>query len=532
MRPIAAPGKMRKVVAHPSLWVAAILAPGATILLAAVMMTRGADDHALTSAGVVGMTGGVPANLQQSEGVGPILTEENLRVAFIGDTAMGSNFTNVLNMIEAESADLIIHEGDFDYTDDPDAFFAAINAAIGPNYPYLMAVGNHDIASWPGGCSDPDGCYANLFKQRMAATGLVPDDPNLNDDMYSLDFQGLGLVFTGQTTAFGGDCPSNPNGYACYIRNQLSGDRHIWKFCNWHKNQQAMQIGGKTDEVGWDPYNTCVELGAIIATGHEHSYERTKTLTDPETQTVDLVQHPLVDGTPSNPNALRVMPGASFVFVSGLGGNSMRPQLRCLPATYPYGCNKEWASIYTTNQTSGVSRYGALFIDFYVDGDPYKARGYFKTTTGAIIDQFEITAGFQDSDGDGIQDSLDNCVAWSNPTQAMPEWPVPSGDSDCDGWRDTQSVPLQASEAAIGTNAGQHCAANRPANNEGTPDAWPVDFNDNQLANGQDWLQYNTRLGTQPGDQMYSIRHDLNANNFINGADLLLFNPFFNKFCA
>jgi hypothetical protein len=35
--------------------------------------------------------------------------------------------------------------------------------------------------------------------------------------------------------------------------------------------------------------------------------------------------------------------------------------------------------------------FGALFIDFHVDGDPRKARAYFKTVSGAVIDAFEIT---------------------------------------------------------------------------------------------------------------------------------------------
>jgi len=36
-----------------------------------------------------------------------------------------------------------------------------------------------------------------------------------------------------------------------------------------------------------------------------------------------------------------------------------------------------WASTYSSD-------FGALFIEFYVDGDPKKARGYFKTTGGTI----------------------------------------------------------------------------------------------------------------------------------------------------
>src|SRR4029453_6500103 len=110
---------------------------------------------------------------------------------------------------------------------------------------------------------------------------------------------------------------------------------------------------------------------------------------------VDTTQHPLVEGVPSNPNQLLVGPGRSFVFVSGLGGASIRDQDRCTPFTYPYGggpgCNYIWAKAYTSDQTGGVDKFGALFIIFKYNGDPTKAPGYFKTTDGAIIDEFDIT---------------------------------------------------------------------------------------------------------------------------------------------
>ena len=35
---------------------------------------------------------------------------------------------------------------------------------------------------------------------------------------------------------------------------------------------------------------------------------------------------------------------------------------------------------------------GALFIVFNVDGDPYKAYGYFKNVNGQVIDDFTITS--------------------------------------------------------------------------------------------------------------------------------------------
>ncbi len=98
-----------------------------------------------------------------------------------------------------------------------------------------------------------------------------------------------------------------------------------------------MQIGGKGSSTGWEVYEECKMGGAIIATGHEHSYSRTKTLTSTESQIVD----------PDWPQVgeVRVAEGATFVFVSGLGGGSIRDQERCLPDAFPYGCNGEWASI-------------------------------------------------------------------------------------------------------------------------------------------------------------------------------------------
>ncbi len=78
---------------------------------------------------------------------------------------------------------------------------------------------------------------------------------------------------------------------------------HIWKICSWL-------------------YETCKDLGAIIATAHEHSYQRTRTLTSMKDQ--------VVDASCPDPNAVCVAtgsPGKSFVFVSGLVVQSVRRAL-------------------------------------------------------------------------------------------------------------------------------------------------------------------------------------------------------------
>ena len=75
---------------------------------------------------------------------------------------------------------------------------------------------------------------------------------------------------------------------------------------------------------------------------------------------------------------LVIQPGETFAFVSGLGGASIRDQR--IFADY-------FASVYTSDQNAN---YGALFIEFNVDGDPRKAHGYFKNIDGAVVDEFEL----------------------------------------------------------------------------------------------------------------------------------------------
>ena len=88
--------------------------------------------------------------------------------------------------------------------------------------------------------------------------------------------------------------------------------------------------------------------------------------------------------------------GTTAVIVSGLAGNGRR-----IFVADSHLDDSWWASIYaleyqvTSGQHSGSETDiadGALFIDFHVDGDGQLARGYFKTTTGQVIDRFELVA--------------------------------------------------------------------------------------------------------------------------------------------
>lgn len=293
--------------------------------------------------------------------------EANIKVAFIADQGAGPTTRAVLRLIEKEKASLVVHSGDFDYEDDPNGWNREINRVLGNRFPYIASVGNHEVGPW-WLFYHPWPSYQEKLVQRLRRTPLVQCSGDIG--VKSLcRYKGLVFVFSGVGTI--------ETEHNAYISEKLSANPEaIWKICSWHKNQEEMQVSTKGDQVGWNVYETCRQHGAIIATGHSHIYARTKTLID--------MQNQVVDPSCSDPNVACVGLGKTFSFVSGLGGHSKDVQKRCFD-----GCKGEWASIYTTEQNSS---FGALFIIFNYNGDPYQAHGYFKNIQGQVIDEFDIIA--------------------------------------------------------------------------------------------------------------------------------------------
>lgn len=310
-------------------------------------------------AGSSGRTGG-------SGGSATVPTEANLKIAFAGDTADGTNWGRVLQLALDERADAIVVPGDMTYDADPAGWWRRTESVVGQSFPVFLARGNHDEdSSWKG-----------FLTEANNHLGGATRTAGPHNAAYKTVFKGLALA-----TIKKGDTGRTINAL-------LSGDDHIWRVCTWHENQNKMQVGSKRDEMGWEVYEACREHGAIIITGHEHSYERTKTLSDIDTQTID--------STCSSGNRLCVGPGRTFVSVTGMGGIGIRDQDRCGPtarvAPYPSLNTKDpscpiWAAIFTRDQGAD---FGAQFIEFNIDGDPKKARGYFKTIKGVTLDPITI----------------------------------------------------------------------------------------------------------------------------------------------
>jgi hypothetical protein len=294
-------------------------------------------------------------------------TDPNLKIAFVGDSADGANHKAVLDLVKAEGAVAIETEGDMTYDADPPGWWTATESKMGTSFPIFLARGNHDDSSWSG-----------FLTKAANHLGGATRTNGPHNAAYKTVYKGLTLI-----TIKKGDTSTTVN-------NLIGSDNHIWKVCNWHQNQNKMQVGGKGDEMGWAVYEACRQAGAIIITGHEHSYHRTKTMTNIQNQTID--------SSCSSGASLCVGPGRTYVTVAGTGGTGLRSQVRCTPtsSTAPFpSLNTSdpscpvWASIYTTNQGA---KFGALFITFNVDGNPKKARAVFKNTSGTAIDSYTIFA--------------------------------------------------------------------------------------------------------------------------------------------
>ncbi len=297
-------------------------------------------------------------------------TPANFKIAFIGDQGLGQNAVAVLNLIKLEGAQAVLHSGDLDYIDNPTAWEDQINSVLGPDFPYFVTIGNHDELAWSG----PTG-YQQYITNRFNRLGISwSGDLGVQSTFH---YQGIFFVLTPPGIESGFDAGNSDT----YIRDNLAADGSVWSICSWHKNQTLMQVGGKPNDTGWPVYEEAMKGGAIIATAHEHSYSRTHLLSSMINQTIA-----------STSNTLTLTKGNSFAFVSGLGGQNVRPQLISGPW---------WASIAAGTCLAGDTicqpnvQPGALFGVFNVDGQPNKALFYFKDVSGRVIDAFTVISNVQ-----------------------------------------------------------------------------------------------------------------------------------------
>jgi len=298
---------------------------------------------------------------------------QELRVAFIGDQGLGQGAIAVLKLIKDEGTHMVLHQGDFDYADDPDKWDKQISDVLGSDFPYFASIGNHDLDS---GLISLKGYQEKLYDRLEKNPDAV-----CNGDLgvkSSCIYKGLFFILAAPGI-IGSD-------YDSFIKKQLNDDDSMWRICSWHVDMREKswlpmlkeqplaedrEASMKEYGIGWEIFESCKNGGAIIANAHTHLYARSKTLINIENQ--------IVDSEWSDLNKLRVKEGATFAFVSGVGGSSFVKH-----AEY-----YDWS----TGYVPGIgSSYGALFCTFNAGGQPNKAYCYFKNVDGRIVDEFTVTS--------------------------------------------------------------------------------------------------------------------------------------------
>ena len=303
-----------------------------------------------------------------------IPTDIDLRVAFIADQGNTAESIAVLNLIKHEGAQMVLHQGDFDYYDNPDAWDRTISNVLGDNFPYFASIGHHDMKAWNG--------YQEKLYDRLKKN---PDAKCIGDLGIKSSCTYKGLFFLLMAP---GDY-TNDSDYDSFIKKQLNDNDFYWNVCSWHNDMYVMQTETEPNETGFEVYESCKNGGAIIANAHWHFYARSNTL-------INIENH-IADPEWPESNKLRVEEGATFIFISGLGGNSVAPtteidsldpSIRILEGS-THKVYDEWPINYAADQSA---TYGALFCTFNPGGQLNKAYCYFKNINGVIIDAFTITS--------------------------------------------------------------------------------------------------------------------------------------------
>lgn len=285
----------------------------------------------------------------------------SVRVAMFGDSGLQMPAIEVLRMIRRWRADFVLHAGDFDYVDSPYLFKRLINEELGSTFPYFGVVGNHDVPMWSE--------YKQDLITRLQQTNMTR---NCRGD-YGVNMvcrvNGVLFVLSGVGTLGAG--------HEQFMEAALKANKDVrWKICVWHKNQRAYQLGRKADETGYAVYDICRKHGALILTGHEHSYARTHPMKSFER--MQMANSRNLNLT----NLVRIKQGQTIAFVSGIGGREPRPWAN------EARMNSWWAAVGA--QQTGIKQ-GALLCEFRL-GNSSMAKCKFRDYEDTIWDDFTLVS--------------------------------------------------------------------------------------------------------------------------------------------
>ena len=314
-----------------------------------------------------------------------------VKVALIGDTESGANFGEILKMIVAEKADVIMINGDFGYYGPAVNWKNRLLSSIDPDATRVIGtLGNHDL----GSKTDE---YISIFESfKTQKNGLKVNCTGTPGISQGHDITAVDEVCTfGNVSIIGsaiGQVLTKP-----YLENQLESKLknspvNNWKLVGYHYTLGSMNPGIKGDEASHRFFDIIRQAGAIGAQAHTHTAMASCPIVSPFKRGSPVLCHPDF----INPELRFVGSGIGMFVDSSVGGKEVRGRVRCKKPT-DAGC-AHMVDILSKNlytRTDGVKKtnfngLGAMFLTFNLGGDPQKASAYFKTIDREVIFEFSI----------------------------------------------------------------------------------------------------------------------------------------------
>ena len=285
------------------------------------------------------------------------------KVAFIADAGLNEASRRVLRLIREEGCDIVLHQGDLDYSGKAKEFYESVDSELGESFPYFVTMGNYE-SKRGAGRSVAWGAYSAIQRERLKK---IPDlrCAVVSSRNLACSYEGISFVTSAigvNASRLGLDLRELKAAQSALwgetgdeIGTAATDFKYTWKFCSWHIPLIDFQVGFR-EGVPWmassklvDANEACRLRGAIILTGHEHYYVRSHTirrfsavpkavryevthievssknsLLDANSTHYSLfpITSNLEDGT-QLVELLKVGPGSTFAVVSGLGGHSV-----------------------------------------------------------------------------------------------------------------------------------------------------------------------------------------------------------------
>lgn len=317
---------------------------------------------------------------------------QEVKIALIGDTDVGSNFRSVLKMVALEKPNLLMINGDLGYKATPAAWKKRVISSVDINkLPIIATLGNHDLASATTKYIEIiNGFRTTSNGLKTVCTGKTPivEDQDITavDEVCTLGNVSVIGSAIGQVLT------------TTYLENRLATKLEAvpegnWKLVGYHFTLASMNVGTKADQATHEFFDIIRKSGAIGAQAHTHFATATCPISSVFEKNAPIVCHP----TFTNPDERFVMSGTGIFVDSSLGGKSTRPRIRCKAANES-GCahmvdiiSKEAYTRTDGLKKTNFNRFGALFIVFNVGGDPKKAKAYFKSIDTKVVFSFNIS---------------------------------------------------------------------------------------------------------------------------------------------